>query len=276
MSYEIFANHAHVFPKEVRPHGTIEALKEFMKACDIDRAVCFAPFENQYKKSGLPGKENDWLAGQIENDDSLVGFGTINFDEGSVGEQVRHIHSLGFKGIKIHPAAQEINIMSEQAQEVYEAAQELRLFLSFHTGIHWHRISDYNMLLFDEVAWHFPFLKFSMEHLGGYCFFKEGLAVMSNNKRNAPFHTVFAGLTTIHYDEGGKMQNWTISDEELVALIDITGNERSIFGLDFPYHDVGVIRGAIERIRNLNIPDEAKEGILGKNLNSALYPEGLE
>lgn len=271
MKYKVFANHAHVFPEEVRPAGSIPALKEYMKESGLDRVVCFAPFENQYKKSGLPGKENDWLARQIENDDSLVGFGTINFDEGNVGKQVRHIQSLGFKGIKIHPAAQEINIMSGEAQEVYAAAQELGLFLSFHTGIHWHRISDYNLLLFDEVAWHYPRLKFSMEHIGGYCFFKEALAVMANTKRNATFNTTFAGWTTIHYKDDGLPQDWTISDDELRAVISLTGNERSIFGLDFPYNNAERTRGAIERILNLDIPEEAKEGILGKNLERALF-----
>lgn len=61
--------------------------------------------------------------------------------------------------------------MDDKACEVYSAAQENGLFLSFHTGLHWHRIADYQPLLFDEVAWNFPRLKFSMEHVGGYHFF---------------------------------------------------------------------------------------------------------
>ena len=42
--------------------------------------------------------------------------------------------------------------MGDKACEVYSAAQENGLFLSFHTGLHWHRIADYQPLLFDEAV----------------------------------------------------------------------------------------------------------------------------
>ncbi len=62
------------------------------------------------------------------------------------------IYQLGFPGIKLHPAFQHFTSMGKRAFGVYAAAQKKDLFLTFHTGIHWHRISDYNVLLFDEVA----------------------------------------------------------------------------------------------------------------------------
>ena len=36
------ANHAHVFPEEVRSWGTIEKLLELMEQCQIEKAVAFA------------------------------------------------------------------------------------------------------------------------------------------------------------------------------------------------------------------------------------------
>lgn len=75
--------------------------------------------------------------------------------------------------------------MGDKACKVYSAAQENGLFLSFHTGLHWYRIADYQPLLFDEVAWNFPRLKFSMEHVGGYHFFRDALAVICNNHHRA-------------------------------------------------------------------------------------------
>ena len=91
-----------------------------------------------------------WLAGAIKGDESLVGFGTIDFDSGDIAGQVNRIADFGFRGIKLHPAYQEFNIMGDKACEVYSAAQENGLFLSFHTGLHWHRIADYQPLLFDD------------------------------------------------------------------------------------------------------------------------------
>lgn len=114
-------------------------------------------------------------AKRIRNEDRLKGFGVIDFSREDLEDQVEAIYQLGFPGIKLHPAFQHFRIDGEKAFRVYAAAQERDLFLTFHTGIHWHRISDYNVLLFDEVAYHFKNLRFSMEHVGGYCFFLGGL-----------------------------------------------------------------------------------------------------
>lgn len=234
--YHIFANHAHVFPEEARPGCGIDSLKKLMDECSIERAVCFAPFPSQYKEYNMTGDCISWLAGAIKNDDSLVGFGTIDFDSCDITGQVNRIADLGFRGIKLHPAYQEFNIMGDKACEVYSAAQENGLFLSFHTGLHWHRIADYQPLLFDEVAWNFPRLKFSMEHVGGYHFFREALAVICNNHHRASDpRRVYAGLTSIMPDDNGLPDYWTLSDDELLTLIHQGDDDCAIFGLDFPY-----------------------------------------
>ena len=145
--------------------------------------------------------------------------------------------------------------------------------MSFHTGLHWHRIADYRMLLFDEVAYNFPKLRFSMEHMGGYSFFREALLVMNNNSRDEIQH-VFAGWTSIPMgeDEFGNPRRgvWSLTDDDLCDLIYQTGPERSIFGLDTPYNNIEKTQKAIDRIKNLPISEEAKRGILGENLKREL------
>ena len=73
---DIFANHAHVFPREVRPEGSIEALLRLMDKCQIKRAVAFAPFIDQVKDLGID--PNEWLAQELEKHDNICGFGTID------------------------------------------------------------------------------------------------------------------------------------------------------------------------------------------------------
>lgn len=270
MSYEIFANHAHVFPDYLRPEGTVDKLLELMDECEIDRAVCFAPFEGNFNFRGYEDVHNEFLAEKIAGNDRLVGFGTLDFDRDDLEKQVDDVVSYGFKGIKIHPAYQEINIMGEKAQRVYKAAEEKGLFLSFHTGIHWHRIADYNTLLYDEIAFNFPNLKFSMEHFGGYHFFREALAVLVNNKRHDP-KNVYAGWTTMAMnDKNGLADNWSHTDEELMILLNQTGPDVHIFGLDYPYNDAEDTKQAIKRIKSLEIPEETKAAILGGNLSRVL------
>lgn len=263
----IFANHAHIFPKELRPEGSVEKLMEFLDECEIDKAVAFAPFSDRFHEGGFEGSQNTWLAKQIKGNDRLVGFGTVDFTQ-NLRDEVDRIADLGFKGIKLHPPYQEFIIDGEEAFQVYERAQELGLFLSFHSGMHWHRLRDNHVLLFDEVAWNFPKLKFSMEHIGGYHFFKDALAVMCNNSRGGIDH-VFAGWTSVG-NRKGKGDEWALTDEELEIVIAQTGEDRSIFGLDFPYSKPEHIKSDIARIRSLDISEECKEKILGKTLEKVL------
>jgi predicted TIM-barrel fold metal-dependent hydrolase len=273
--YKIYANHAHLFPKNTKPNADIDKLKELMDACNIEKAVCFAPFQNQMDMYDVSTNQNpvDWLANEIKNEPSLVGFGSINFERNDLKDQVKHIKASGLLGIKIHPAYQEVKVDSPQLFEVYEQAEKEDLFLSFHTGLHWHRIRDYQMLLFDEVAYNFPKLRFTMEHMGGYSFFKEALLVMNNNSRDEIQH-VFAGWTSIPMgeDEFGNPRRgvWSLTDDDLCDLIYQTGPERSMFGLDFPYNGIEKTQKAIDRIKNLPISEEAKKGILGENLKREL------
>ncbi len=270
--YKIFANHAHVFPKGSKDNAQLENLKDLMEKCGIEGAVCFAPFNHQTERVGITINQNKWLYEEIKNEKNLIGFGTINFDIGSIQNQVKEIKELGFKGIKIHPAAQEVKVDGRELFEVYAEAEKQGLFVSFHTGLHWHRIRDYSMLLFDEVAYNFPNLKFSMEHVGGYSFFKEALLVMNNNERKG--NNIYAGLTSISMEEdalGNLRQGaWSLTDDDLCTLIHQTGEKNSVFGLDFPYKNVEYTKNAIERIINLPITEDAKKGILGENLKAVL------
>ena len=263
---EIFANHAHVFPRQVRPEGTVECLLRLMDACGIARAVCFAPFAGQYAQAGLPDRnQNQWLAREIAGNDRLLGFGTVDFSAPpALAVQLAEITILGLKGVKIHPAAQKISVVGKQAYEVYAAAEKLGLFVSFHTGLHWHRLRDYRPMLFDELNWDFPNLRFSMEHIGGYAFFREAMGVLANGKNG------YAGWTSIEPGKNGVPGAWTLSNMELCAVAHQLGPERSIFGLDFPYKKEPEIRAAIERFSALPISDEAKAGLFGENLARVL------
>ena len=266
MAYDIFANHAHVFPKTVREDGTVDVLLRTMDACGIGKAVCFATFPRQL---GAGQEEtNAWLAREISGNDRLVGFGVIDFEKGNLKEQVDRIADLGFPGIKLHPAYQKFAVDGQQAFEVYAQAEERGLFLSFHTGVHWHRIRDYQVWRFDEVAYHFKKLRFSMEHLGGYCFFNEGLAVMLNNMRRGQEPRVYAGLTSVFDPDMNRI--WYLSDDKIYDLIWQTGDRASIFGLDFPYNDTQKIKEAIAHVEGLDLPEESKQRILGGNLHRAL------
>ncbi|MBO5453605.1 MAG: amidohydrolase family protein [Clostridia bacterium] len=258
---KIIANHAHIFQKEVREDGTVDALKNFLDECEIDKAVCFAPFSNYFNSNGE--SPSRWMYEQIKNDDRLLAFGTIDFTKDNVAEQTEEIYQMGLSGIKMHAAFQKFKLDEEKACKVYEVAEKRGMPISFHTGIHWHRISSYNTLLYDEIAYKFPNLKICMEHVGGYHFFNEAMAVMSNNGKR-----IYAGLTSVLHKDTHKY--WYLGKDKIKDLIWMNGIDQCVFGLDFPYTKPSQIKDAIvqlnECVEEMDLGEEAKTKVFGKNL----------
>jgi len=265
MAVKILANHAHVFQETVRPHATVEKLLEMMDNCGIDQAVCFAPFWDQTDRDPGEGIHNRWLAEKIADNERLYGFGTLDFTKDNLREQVMQIRELGLRGIKIHPAHQKLNVLSDKAMEVYRAAVDCKLFLTIHTGAHWHRLKDYDVLLFDEVSYHFPDLQFSMEHIGGYSFFNEAMAVIFNNRK---IGNVYGGLTSNFTKH--KSRAYYLSDDKLEELVAQVKAHKLIFGLDFPYNREQETLIALGALQSLPLTEEEYGLIVGGNLRRVL------
>src|SRR5205814_9655464 len=149
---------------------------------------------------------------------------------------------------------------------------ERRLFLTFHTGVHRSRLMQNIVLRFDEIAWNFPELRFSMEHVGGYHFFHEALAVIFNHVP-PPWEpgrkcNVFAGLASVFTPDHNRF--WYMSDDRLKELAAQVGTRQLIFGLDFPYNLEAETRLGIETIRRLFAEPDVSH-ILGGNLRRELF-----
>lgn len=259
----IIANHAHVFPREVWPEGSIDELLKLMDACQIEEAVAFAPFTSQVQEVGI--EPNRWLAQELTKYDRIYGFGTIDLEAGHLARQAETIAQLGFKGVKLHPAYQKFNILAEELHEFYAAAEELGLLLCFHLGVHWHLIKDYHPLLCDELAHLYPRLKFTMEHVGGLSFFLDAVAVLTNNLESK---NVYAGITSVLNKKKNLL--WYLGPERMELLAALIGSKQMIFGLDFPYNGVYETRESIEVIKGLDLPKQDQDRILGGNLDTLL------
>jgi predicted TIM-barrel fold metal-dependent hydrolase len=230
-----------------------------MDSCGIDQAVCFAPFSYQYA-GGC-----DWLADQINGDDRLHGYGTLDPSSDPV-DQVRKIADLGLKGIKLHPPAQKFEIFGEWSRKAYGAMEEQGLIADFHLGVHWHRLRDYNPLLCDEIAWHFPGLKMVYEHVGGWHFYRQVLAVITNNKTRG--NHLYAGIASVLEKE--YQRYWYLGPEGLNECRWQIGADLLIYGLDFPYNQEASIKNDLATIDALDWPTEDLEKLKGGNLRRLL------
>ncbi len=279
MPIRIFANHAHVFPASVNPDGTIDRLLKLLDNTGIDQAVCFAPFPHQFEKAGFhQAQPNDWLAREIWGQPRLFGFGTLDLTLPDIEAQVRHAKSLGLRGLKLHPNAQKFDLLSPPALKAYAAAEAQELFITFHSGVHRYPLKGVDVRHFDEIAWKFPDLRFSMEHVGGYSFFPGALAVIVNHIPYPPVPgrrcRVYAGLTSCLTPR--HLRFWYLPPERLNELILQAGVDQLIFGLDFPYNLESQIETAINTIRALDLSEEDQAKILGANLREALaLPEDV-
>jgi predicted TIM-barrel fold metal-dependent hydrolase len=266
---KIFANHAHVFPASLRAEGTVERLLVMMDACRIEQAVCFAPFPHE-----LEG-QNDWLAREIAGRDRLVGFGTLDLRRDDQRDQVRRVRDLGLRGLKLHPNSQQFDLLSDSALRAFEAAQEAGLFISFHSGVHHYRIEHYNVLKFDEIAYRFPDLHFSLEHVGGWAFFQEAVAVITNNIPYPPVPNrkprVYGGLTSVFTPD--YIRIWYMPPERMTELVRQAGAGQLIFGLDFPYNLEENTKLGLRAIEALPVSDAERAAILGGNLRGILEME---
>jgi predicted TIM-barrel fold metal-dependent hydrolase len=266
----VLAHHAHVFPASVNPNGTADRLLRLLDECGIDGAVCFAPFAHQVEGIGIDPVA--WLADELKARPRLYGFGTVDVRRRDIRDQVRRIAGFGFRGIKVHPNAQEFDMLGEAALELYAAAQDENLFLTCHSGVHHYRIKHYNVLNFDEIAWNFPKLRLSLEHVGGYSFFPEALAVIVNNipfpPRPGERPRVFGGLTSVftpHYN-----RFWYLPRERLLEAVAQAGASLLIFGLDFPYNLEDNTKLGLKTLRELGLSDSDLALILGGNLRREL------
>ena len=205
-------------------------------------------------------------AGTIE----LFGFGTIDPRRDDLPAQVKRVKDLGLVGMKLHPNAKDFDILSPKMLEVYAAAQELGLFITFHSGVHQSRLRETQVIRFDEIPWQFPKLKFSMEHVGGYHFFNEALAVIFNHVP-PPWEkgvcNVFGGLASVFTTDHNRF--WHLRDDQIKELALQVGVRQLIFGLDFPYNledDTMLAMRTLERL----FTEEERAMILGSNLRREL------
>ena len=265
---QIFLNHAHVYPEDVFPQGSLQRLAEIVEICGIDRVVCFAPLPKSTTAAMAGGPA--WLAQALRDYPEFVGFGTVDFEQPDLRDQVRRIVDLGLKGIKIHTSAQEVNVLGEDAFTVFDEAQKQGLPVDLHAGPHGFRLKwDTDPIAYDEIAYHFPELRMIIEHLGGWSFCRQMVGVVENANWRAGATRVYAGLTSSF----GRMKAGEIhkppvfTPEEAERALLLIGEEAAIVGMDFPWgsgpeqyqHD-------IQFVHNLRISEKAKQMLLGGNL----------
>lgn len=264
---EILANHAHLFPADVREEGSLDALLRLMDDAGIARAVCFAPFKQQVAAQGYH-EPNRWLVETIADEPRLLGFACINPTEPDAIVRLQAAVEMGLSGCKLHPAADHWDVLDPRAMDFYAAAEQLGVLLDVHTGPHGHRIRCDHPLNFDEVAWAYPELRIVFEHLGGRPFYEDMLAVLGNHLPMGGGGHLYGGISSVLNRDLQRL--WYLGIERVAEAIHILGEDMPIYGLDFPYNPVELIRDDLAQLRTLDLSEEGLAKLLGGNLERAI------
>lgn len=275
---EITVSHCHVGPRgyfsrrgykgEPEEFGTVDHLMRVMDETGIDRAIAFAPFPFQFE-----GDQNAWLLKEVENNPRIIPFACLNPTHGGAVEDLQRAVERGARGVKIHPsyAGPRFRIDDPAIDDFYTAAENMRLPLCIHTGVHCGcKLRDCSPLLVDNVAQDHPDLPIVMEHTGGVSQFHDALPVVENN---ANIHAGLDGCSLLW--EGGHEQLKRLFSSWQVNIIRPL-RERVIFSVDFPASFV--YRSVEERIRHdfqvieeFDFLSEVKDDLLGRNITSLVH-----
>ncbi|MCL2018220.1 MAG: amidohydrolase family protein [Oscillospiraceae bacterium] len=256
---KIIDSHTHIYPDKiaekasqsiadfyempVKYDGTVGKLIEICRRNNIVNCVACSVATSAERVSVI----NEYLAEIVSASEGFfIGLCALHpaLSESQIDSELSKAEARGFKGIKIHPDFQQFEVDSPKAYKIYERA-EGRLPILFHTGDKRYNYSNPARLA--RVLNMFPKLMAVGAHFGGWSEWGDVKCL--------------AGFENLYVDTSSSL--YAISSEQARELIQVFGEERVMFGTDYPMWDAD---GELEFIERLNLSEEAKESILYENV----------
>lgn len=226
--------------------GSAEALDAHLEAEGVDYAVGLA--ETSPKVTGTTS--NEFVLERFGRAKRVIRFANLNpWVDRNLGDEVRRLDDLGFKGIKLYPTYQHFYMNDPSLYGMYDACQERGWPVMAHTGssiFPGSRLKFGDPLYFDDVVVDFPDLKMLIVHGGRGMWYEQAMFLAQFHKN---IYLEVAGLPP---------QNLLKYFPNLERI-----SRKVVFGSDWPANPG--IRKNMEEVMKLNLSDEAKENILGGN-----------
>ena len=230
-------------PTRAYTDGTVKGLKDRLRKSYVDMGVVL----NITTKPGGEKTVNDTAADYLQ-DKQLVFFGSVNPHSDNPIEEIKRIAKMGIKGVKFHPDYQNFFIDDEKVYPIYEAAANLGLIISFHTGY-----DSYSPNLMHappqgllNVIDSFTGAKMVFAHLGGTHCWDD----VERYVAGAPVYLDTAICATY------------ADPAQTARIIKKHGSHRVLFGSDCPWENP---KDSVEYIKKLDINESSKMDILYKN-----------
>jgi hypothetical protein len=276
---KIIDSHVHIYPDKiaekasasisafydirVKYDGTIAKLMDICRRNNIVKCVACAVATSPEQAPVI----NDFMASSASARHTAVGGGHCDsvheveficlcalhpaMTEAEIERELDRAEALNLRGIKLHPDFQRFQIDSRDVYKIYERA-EGRFPILFHTGDNRYDFSNPPRLA--NVLRDFPGLTAIGAHFGGWSEWGEVGCL--------------AGFENLYVDTSSSL--YELEPDRAKELIAMFGEERVMFGTDYPMWDADGELGFIEA---LNLSERARELIFYENA-ARLY--GLE
>jgi hypothetical protein len=255
---KIIDSHVHIYPDKiaerasqsisdfydihVKHDGTISKLLEICMRNNIVKCVACS-VATEADKVGII---NDYMAEAAKQSNGF--FACLcalhpAMSAPQIEAELTRAEALGLRGIKLHPDIQRFELDSPDVFKIYERA-EGRFPILFHTGDHRYNFSNPKRLA--NVLRAFPQLTAIGAHFGGWSEWKDCGCL--------------EGFENLYVDTSSSL--YELPPEEANELIQMYGEERVLFGTDYPMWDA---EGELAFIEKLNLSERAKELIFYEN-----------
>lgn len=260
--YTIFDAHAHIYPEKIavkaahaigdfydipmKYDGTVEHLLALGDEFGVQKFLVHSVATVEHQVTRI----NDFIIAECRaHPERFIGFATLHPDFENPFDELNRVKAEGLRGVKLHPDFQKFEISDPVMDEAYEAMAQLNLPVLFHTGDRRYHFSSPSHI--PVIRRRHPHLKIICAHFGGYTEWDEAEKCLKGED--------------IWVDSSSSF--FALGAERVRHLISLYGEERVLFGSDYPMWSVG---DEIQNILSLNLPARVNEQIFSGNLSKLL------
>ncbi len=222
--------HCHIYPEKIAQKavaftdnfyslkavgkGTVDDLIENGTKAGIDHFIVQSVATTPKQVKSI----NEFILSEVEKSNGLLtGLGTLHPDSDDIKGDVKHLLSLGLKGVKLHPDIQAFKIDDYRCLKIYEQCEENDLPILMHTGDSRYDFSNPNRLL--PILNIYTKLTIIGAHLGGWSVWDDAVKA-------------FQGMENFYVDCSSCFN--FMEPEKAKEIIRRYGAEKVLFGTDYP------------------------------------------
>lgn len=242
--------HTHVFPEKIAekalqalsstsrtvPYtdGTASGRKKSMTEADIDYSVNLAVATKPSQVESINTAAIEGL--ERENESGIIEFGSMHPDYENYKDELKRIAGAGVKGIKIHPAFCEFDIIDKRFLNIIYEASANNLIIVTHAGwdIGFEAANYIPVSSLLKIAKEIGPKKMVLAHMGGWNDWDTVEKYLAGS--DYYFDTSFSiGKINKRPDLRDPMRTENMKDKDFVRLCKSHGIDKILFGTDSPW-----------------------------------------